>query len=74
MPALDPLRRRISVTEQQLEVLRLVSNGGIAPDHDGDGVDGREDLVAAGLITRDGTVHRLVADRAAAMTQPILEL
>jgi len=74
MPALDPLRRRISVTEQQLEVLRLVSNGRIAPDHDGDGVDGREDLVAAGLITRDGTVHRLVADLAAAMTQPILEL
>ena len=73
MPALDPLRRRISVTEQQLEVLRLASNGGIGHD-DGDGVDELEDLVAAGLITPDGTVHRLVADLAAAMTQPILEL
>jgi hypothetical protein len=73
MPSLDPLRRRISLTEAQLELLRLCSNGEISPDP---AVDSRdlELLVEAGLVAHDGTVHRLVADLATAMTQPVLEL
>jgi hypothetical protein len=69
MPTLDTLRRRISVTEEQLEVLRLVSNGELTELS-----DSTAPLVAAGLITADGTVHRLVADLADAMTRPLLEL
>jgi hypothetical protein len=69
MPALDTLRRRISLTEEQLELLRLVSNGDL-PDLP----DATAPLLDAGLITSDGSVHRLVADLASAMTQPVLEL
>jgi hypothetical protein len=73
MPSLDPLRRRISLTEAQLELLRLCSNGEISPATAGGNPD--LDLLAeAGLVTRDGTVHRLVADLATAMTRPVLEL
>lgn len=69
MPTLDTLRRRISVTEQQLELLRLYSNGELT-----EAQDDLSPLRDAGLITADGTVHRLVADLAAAMTRPLLEL
>jgi hypothetical protein len=69
MPTLDTLRRRISVTEEQLEVLRLVSNGELT--HLSDATAPR---VAPGLITADGSVHRLVADLADAMSRPLLEL
>jgi hypothetical protein len=69
MPTLDTLRRRISISEEQLEVLRLVSNGEIS-----EVADATAPLVDAGLITPDGTVHRLVADLAEAMTHPLLEL
>jgi hypothetical protein len=69
MPTLDTLRRRISVTEEQLEVLRLVSNGELTHLS-----DATAPLVAAGLINADGSVHRLVADLADAMTRPLLEL
>jgi len=69
MPRLDPLRRRISVTEEQLELLRAFSNGE---------VNDRSPAVAAlrdaGLITSGATVHRLVADLADAMSRPLLEL
>jgi len=69
MPTLDPLRRRISLTEAQLELLRSCSNGEIGPDD-----PALDALVDAGLVTVDGTVHRLVADLATAMTHPVLEL
>jgi hypothetical protein len=69
MPTLDTLRRRISVTEEQLELLRLVSNGEVT-----DLTDDTAPLVDAGLVTADGSVHRLVADLADAMTHPLLEL
>lgn len=72
MPRLDPLRRRISLTEAQLELLRLCSNREIGPDP-GDDPD-LDLLAAAGLIGPDGSVHRLVADLAAAMTEPVVEL
>ena len=49
MPTLDTLRRRISVTEEQLEVLRLVSNGELTHLS-----DATAPLVAAGLINADG--------------------
>jgi hypothetical protein len=74
MPSLDTLRRRLSVTERQLELLRLYSNGEISRDTDADHAADLDVLAAAGLITSDGAVHRLVADLAAAMTQPLLEL
>ena len=74
MPSLDTLRRRLSVTERQLELLRLYSNGEIGRDADADHTAELEALTEAGLITADGTVHRLVADLAAAMTEPLLEL
>lgn len=74
MPTLDTLRRRLSVTEHQLELLRLYSNGEISGEPDGRHTAELEALKSAGLITADGTVHRLVADLAAAMTQPLLEL
>ena len=74
MPAVDPLRRRLSLTEAQLELLRLYSNGEISRDAGADGAEGLAALVDAGLITADGSVHRLVADLAAAMTRPVLEL
>jgi hypothetical protein len=69
MPTLDTLRRRISLTEEHLELLRLYSNGEIT-----DRTDATTSLTAAGLITAEGTVHPLVADLATAMTQPVLEL
>ena len=69
MPRLDPLRRRISVTEEQLELLRAFSNGDI---------DDRSPAVAAlrdaGLITAEATLHRLVGDLADAMSRPLLEI
>ena len=69
MPRLDPLRRRISVTEEQLELLRAFSNGDI---------DDRSPVVAplrdAGLITAEATLHRLVGDLAEAMSRPLLEI
>ncbi|HEX2896357.1 MAG TPA: hypothetical protein VHO29_20305 [Marmoricola sp.] len=71
MPALDSLRRRISLTEAQLELLRLCSNGEISVESDPAAL---EPLIEAGLITADGTVHRLVADLATAMSRPLLEL
>jgi hypothetical protein len=74
MPTVDPLRRRISLTEEQLELLRLYSNGEIGRDADADQASVLGALIDAGLITKDGTVHRLVADLAGAMTQPVLEL
>ena len=74
MPSLDTLRRRISVTERQLELLRLYSNDEISRDSEASRAADLETLTAAGLITADGAVHRLVADLAAAMTQPLLEL
>lgn len=69
MPTLDPLRRRFSVTEAQLELLRLYSNGELA-----DTSEELDVLRDAGLITADGSLHRLVADLATAMSQPLLEL
>jgi len=69
MPSLDTLRRRISISEAQLEVLRLVSNGEIR-----DLPEATDPLVDAGLMMPDGTVHRLVADLAEAMSRPVLEL
>jgi hypothetical protein len=71
MPALDSLRRRISLTEAQLELLRLCSNGEISVESDPAAI---EPLIEAGLITADGTAHRLVADLATAMSRPLLEL
>jgi hypothetical protein len=74
MPTLDPLRRRISLTEAQLELLRSYSNGEIGPGTDTERAAELGALTDAGLITPDGTVHRLVADLATAMTRPVLEL
>ena len=74
MPTLDTLRRRISVTEAQLELLRLHSNGEIAAGADPDQAADLGALADAGLVRADGTVHRLVADLATAMAQPVLEL
>lgn len=71
MPALDSLRRRISLTEAQLELLRLCSNGEIGVESDPAAL---EPLIEAGLVTADGMVHRLVADLATAMSRPLLEL
>ncbi|RNM14960.1 hypothetical protein [Nocardioides pocheonensis] len=72
MPRLDPLRRRISLTEAQLELLRLCSNREIKP---GPGDDPDLDrLAAAGLVDPEGSVHRLVADLAVAMAEPLVEL
>ena len=74
MPSLDILRRRISLTEMQLELLRLYSNGETSADPGAEHAADLELLTAAGLITAEGAVHRLVADLATAMTQPVLEL
>jgi len=74
MPTLDPLRRRISLTEAHLELLRLHSNGATTPETDVDQAVALAALTEAGLITADGTVHRLVADLATAMSRPVLEL
>ena len=74
MPTLDTLRRRISLTEAHLELLRLHSNGATTPETDADQAVALAALTEAGLITADGTVHRLVADLATAMSRPVLEL
>ena len=74
MPTLDPLRRRISVSEADLEHLRRHSNGETTPDDDPEQAAALAALTGAGLITTDGAVHRLVADLATAMSQPLLEL
>jgi len=74
MPTLDHLRRRISLTEAHLELLRLHSNGATTPETDADQAAALAALTEAGLITADGTVHRLVADLATAMSRPVLEL
>jgi hypothetical protein len=74
LPTLDTLRRRISLTEAQLELLRLHSNGETAAGADPDRAADLGALSDAGLITADGTVHRLVADLATAMARPVLEL
>lgn len=74
MPSLDTLRRRLSLTERQLDLLRLYSNGEISRDTDADHAADLDVLAAAGFITADGAVHQLVADLAAAMTRPLLEL
>jgi hypothetical protein len=73
LPSLDTLRRRISVTEADLEFLRRHSNGETTPDADPAQAATLASLTEAGLVV-DGGVHRLVADLAAAMTQPLLEL
>ena len=73
MPSLDPLRRRISVSEAQLELLRLCSNGVIIPDPglaDGD----LQLLAKTNLIAPDGSVHRLGHRRRQVGDQPVLEL
>jgi hypothetical protein len=57
------------VSEDQLEVLRLVSNGEAGSEHR----ETIDELTSAGLIV-GGSIHPLVADLAAAMTQPLLEL
>jgi hypothetical protein len=74
MPTLDPLRRRICVSEADLEYLRRHSNGETTPADDPEQAATLATLTAAGLIAGDGTVHRLVADLAIAMSQPLLEL
>jgi hypothetical protein len=74
MPALDPLRRRICISEADLEYLRRHSNGETTPTDDPEQATSLASLTAAGLITGDGTVHSLVADLAMAMSQPMLEL
>jgi hypothetical protein len=71
MPTLDTLRRRISLTEEHLELLRLYSNQEISEQTHGAALG---TLTRAGLITADGSVHRLVADLATAMSRPVLEL
>lgn len=73
MPSLDLLRRRISLTEAHLELLRLHSNGETSSYPDAEAA-GLEALTVAGLITPDGAVHPLVADLATAMSRPVLEL
>ncbi|HET6166177.1 MAG TPA: hypothetical protein VFE07_05070 [Marmoricola sp.] len=74
MPTLDTLRRRISVSETGLELLRLQSNGETAPYADPDQAALLGELTDAGLLTPDGDVHPLVADLATAMSRPVLEL
>jgi hypothetical protein len=71
MPTLDTLRRRISITEEHLELLRLYSNREISEQTHAAALG---TLTRAGLITADGSVHRLVADLATAMSRPVLEL
>lgn len=70
MPALDSVRRRISVSDSHLEVLRLVSNGEVGEEHQA----AVAELSAAGLVTPTGAIHSLVADLATAMNTPMLEL
>jgi len=73
LPSLDTLRRRISVTEADLEFLRRLSNGETTPDTDPAQAAKLGALTEAGLVVGGG-VHRLVADLAVAMAQPVLEL
>jgi hypothetical protein len=74
MPTLDTLRRRISLTEAHLELLRRHSNGETAPEAEPGQATDLQALAEAGLITPDGEVHPLVADLATAMGRPVLEL
>jgi len=69
MPAVDVLRRRISVTEGQLELLRLYARGHLTQLS-----DDMAALRSAGLITASDAVHRLVAELLAAMSHPLLEV
>ena len=70
MPALDTLRRRISISDEQLEVLRLHTAGQAWEQHASE----LTHLVTAGLIDTDGEVHPLVLDMVLAYAQPLLEL
>lgn len=70
MPALDTLRRRISISDEQLEVLRLHTAGEAWEQHPSE----LTHLVTAGLIDTDGEVHPLVLDMVTAFAQPLLEL
>jgi hypothetical protein len=70
VPAIDTLRRRISISEEQLEVLRLHTAGQAWEDHPAE----LTHLVTAGLIDTDGEVHPLVLDLVAAYAEPLLEL
>jgi hypothetical protein len=70
VPAIDTLRRRVSVSDDQLEVLRLHTAGEAWEQHAAE----LTHLVTAGLIDTDGEVHPLVLDLVAAHAQPLLEL
>ena len=69
MAGVDSARRRLSMSEGQLEVLRLISNGETRSEHQ----EAIEELTSAGLVV-GGSIHPLVADLAAAMARPLLEL
>lgn len=70
MPSLDPVRHRISISADDLELLRLVSAG-----EETAGERARvEALTRAGLITDAGTVEPLVLDLARSMVEPLLQL
>lgn len=70
MPHLDPVRHRISVSADDLEVLRQASVGEDVSDRQAR----VEALTGAGLISADGVVEPLVLDLARCMMQPLLQL
>lgn len=69
MPSLDAVRHRISVTDDDLELLRRISAG---EDTDAE-AERRSVLTEAGLVVGEGLVHPLVLDLARCMMQPFIE-
>lgn len=67
MARLDTVRHRITVTDDELETLRLLTRG--------EPVDpqARAALVRAGLVDGDGTVDPLVIDLALTRAEPMIQ-
>lgn len=67
MARLDVVRRRVALSEDELETLRLLHNGEAAPE------EARAALVRAGVVDEDGAVHPLVVDLVRTVTDPMIQ-
>ncbi|MDC7120346.1 hypothetical protein OMK64_02220 [Cellulomonas fimi] len=67
MARLDVVRRRVALSEDELETLRLLHNGEPAPE------EARAALVRAGVVDDDGAVHPLVVDLVRTVTEPMIQ-
>ncbi|GEK20192.1 hypothetical protein [Cellulomonas xylanilytica] len=67
MAQLDVVRRRISLSDDEFETLRLVHNDEPVAD------EARRGLVDAGIVTADGDIAPLVLDLVRTVSEPMIE-